>query len=58
VILKVHPLALITGNDVGGTPLHLAVCGGNASAGIVKLLLEAHQEMDYPIDSLDVLGEI
>ena len=42
---------------MGGTPLHLAVCGGNASPGIVEKLLDVHHEMEYPIDSLDVAGK-
>ena len=55
-ILKAYPAALITGNDVGGIPLHLASCGENASAEIVKILLEKHDELEYPIGSIDVSG--
>lgn len=55
-ILKAYPAALITGNDVGGTPLHLASCGENASAEIVLALLEKHDALEYPIGSIDVSG--
>ena len=47
---------MITGNDVGGTPLHLASCGENASAEIVSTLLETYDAMEYPIGSIDVSG--
>ena len=55
-ILLAYPSALITGNDVGGTPLHLASCGEDASPGIVQMLLEKHQELNYPIRNVDVGG--
>ena len=36
--------------------MHLATCGENASAEIVMALLEKHDELDYPIGSIDVSG--
>ena len=57
VLLQAFPSALITGNDVGGTPLHLACCGTSASPIIVEMLLEKHEDMGYPIRSVDVSGE-
>lgn len=56
-LLEAYPAALITGNDVGGTPLHLASCGESASPMIVQMLLEKHEDCDYPISSLDVSSE-
>ena len=56
-ILMAYPAALITGNDVGGTPLHLASCGQTASAEIVRALLVTHKENDYPINSVDISGK-
>lgn len=55
-ILEAYPAALIAGNEIGGTPLHLASCGEAASPQIVEMLLEKHRELNYPIGSLDIGG--
>jgi hypothetical protein len=55
-LLKCLPSALITPNDVGATPLHLACCGTSSSHHVVRHLLEVHEEMEFPVNTNDISG--
>jgi len=55
-LMNTYSNAVKTPNNSGGLPLHMACCKENASAVIVKRLIDLHKNMDISITHLDKNG--
>jgi len=55
--MNAYPKSVGETNFLSGTPLHLACCEANASAAIVKAIINMQLEHDIPFNAFDINGK-